>query len=235
MAFGLSAGAAGLLGAVAAPVIGYLLTDDNGAQGANDAAASATALQAQIARDQWNKYKEIYEPLERQMVSESQQYATPEDYAKAAGEASATVSQQFSKARDRLSRTPGLDPSSAAYQSSLVGLNLAQAANDATQQNIARKNVTDTAYARKQSALAMGKGLDITASTGLASSASSNLAQARYGTELGLNQARGIADTIGQVTASPTFSKWLGGLGTQAGSMAGNGSVQGNSDYEFDL
>ena len=101
MAFGLSAGAAALVGAVAAPVIGGLMADDNGAEGANNAAAAASDLQAQISRDQWNRYKEIYEPLERQMVDEAQDYASPENYAKAAGEASATVSQQFSKARGR--------------------------------------------------------------------------------------------------------------------------------------
>ena len=155
-------------GAAVATVGGALLADDNGAEAANNAAADANALRAQISRDQWNRYKEIYEPLERQMVDEAQDYASPENYAKAAGEASATVSQQFSKARDRLTRTPGLDPSSGAYQSSLVGLDLAQAANDATQQNLARKNVTDTAYTRKQSALALGKGLDATAASGLA-------------------------------------------------------------------
>jgi len=163
---------------VAGTVVSSALADDNGAEAANNSVADANALQAQISRDQWNRYKEIYEPLERQMVDEAQDYASPENYAKAAGEASATVSQQFSKARDRLTRTPGLDPSSGAYQSSLVGLDLAQAANDATQQNLARKNVTDTAYARKQSALGLGKGLDSTAASGMSSVASSNLSLA---------------------------------------------------------
>lgn len=163
---------------VAGAVVSSALADDNGAEAANNSVADANALQAQISRDQWNRYKEIYEPLERQMVDEAQDYASPENYAKAAGEASATVSQQFSKARDRLTRTPGLDPSSGAYQSSLVGLDLAQAANDATQQNLARKNVTDTAYARKQSALGLGKGLDSTAASGMSSVASSNLSLA---------------------------------------------------------
>jgi len=64
----------GMIGGAAVSVIGgSLLADDNGAEAANGAAADATALQAQIAREQWNKYKEIYEPLEKQMVEESQQ------------------------------------------------------------------------------------------------------------------------------------------------------------------
>ncbi len=197
---------------VAGAVVSSALADDNGAEAANNSVADANALQAQISRDQWNRYKEIYEPLERQMVDEAQDYASPENYAKAAGEASATVSQQFSKARDRLTRTPGLDPSSGAYQSSLVGLDLAQAANDATQQNLARKNVTDTAYARKQSALALGKGLDATAASGMSNVASSNLSLANAMQR----QSNAEAQAGGQLATGlvKTTSNWLNGTST---------------------
>ena len=205
---------------VAGAVVSSALADDNGAEAANNSVADANALQAQISRDQWNRYKEIYEPLERQMVDEAQDYASPENYAKAAGEASATVSQQFSKARDRLTRTPGLDPSSGAYQSSLVGLDLAQAASDATQQNLARKNVTDTAYARKQSALALGKGLDATAATGFASSASSNLALAQAGNQQAGQQAAALGRITDRIISSPTVSNWLNGTSTTSNPAA---------------
>ena len=197
---------------VAGAVVSSALADDNGAEAANNSVADANALQAQISRDQWNRYKEIYEPLERQMVDEAQDYASPENYAKAAGEASATVSQQFGKARDRLSRESGLDPSSAAYQSSLVGLDLAQAANDATQQNLARKNVTDTAYARKQSALGLGKGLDSTAASGMSNVASSNLSLANAMQR----QSNAEAQAGGQLATGlvKTTSNWLNGTST---------------------
>lgn len=197
---------------VAGSVVSSALADDNGAEAANNSVADANALQAQISRDQWNRYKEIYEPLERQMVDEAQDYASPENYAKAAGDASATVSQQFSKARDRLTRTPGLDPSSAAYQSSLVGLDLAQAANDATQQNLARKGVTDTAYARKQSALGLGKGLDSTAASGMSNVASSNLSLANAMQR----QSNAEAQAGGQLATGlvKATSNWLNGTST---------------------
>lgn len=200
MAFGLSAGAAALVGAVAAPVVGSLLTDDNGATGANDAAANASRIQAQIAQEQWNRYKEIYEPLERQMVNEAQHYDTPEQYQRAAGDASATVSDQFSKARERLSRTPGLDPSQAGYGASMVGLDLAQAASDATAQNAARKNVTDTAYARKTAALGLGKGLDTTAAAGLGSAASNNLTLASNAQRQSNYEAGAIGSSMGRIS-----------------------------------
>lgn len=234
-------GYSAVLGGLAAGVAGSLFSDDNGAEAANNAAADATGLQAQIARDQWNKYKEIYEPLEKQMVAESQTYASPENYAKAAGEASATVGSQFGKARDRLTRTPGLDPSSAAYQSSLVGLDLAQAANDAVAQNTARQGVTDTAYARKQAALGLGKGLDATASSGLAASAANSANLAQIGLQNANAQAAGAGKIVSNIFSTPSVSNWINnkassafGLGG-AGSMTAGGSVQGNSDYIYDL
>lgn len=197
---------------IAGDVVSSALADDNGAEAANNSVADANALQAQISRDQWNRYKEIYEPLERQMVDEAQDYASPENYAKAAGEASATVSQQFGKARERLSRESGLDPSSAAYQSSLVGLDLAQAANDATQQNLARKGVTDTAYARKQSALGLGKGLDSTAASGMSNVANSNLSLANAMQR----QSNAEAQAGGQLATGlvKATSNWLNGTST---------------------
>lgn len=235
MTFGAIGGA--VLGGVASTVVGGLLSDDNGAEGANNAAADATRMQAQIAREQWDRYKTMYAPLEENMVNEAQAYDSPENYAKAAGEASASVSSQFGKARDRLSRTPGLDPSSGAFQSSLVGLDMAQAATDATQQNAARQKVKDTAYARKTDALSLGKGLPANASTMLASSASTNMRLA----EAGQAQANAQAGAIGRVTdrvfSSPGVSNWLGNLGRGggAGSMSSGGSVQGNADYIYDL
>ena len=122
---------------------------------AQDAAASAANLEAEIARDQWERYKQVYAPLEEQFVAESFAYDTPQNYALAAGEASADVSTQFGKMRQRLNRTPGLDPSSPAYQASMVNLDLSQAATDATMQNRARLGVRDTAYDRKRRTLAV--------------------------------------------------------------------------------
>lgn len=197
-------------GAAVATIGGALLSDDNGAEGANNAAADSTRLQGEIARDQWSRYKEIYEPLERGMVTEAQNYDSPENYARAAGDASATVSSQFSKARDRLGRTPGLDPSSGAYQASLVGLDLAQAASDATQQNAARQKVTDTAYARKTDALSLGKGLPANASSSLSTASQNSLSQANSLQTTANNQAAAFGNFANRVT-----SAWLGNSAPQ--------------------
>lgn len=124
-----------------------------------DNANAAADKMASLSKEMWNQYKTTYLPLENEVVAQSRNWDTPERYAKAAGEASADVAQSFGKARDQLNRTPGLDPSSGAYQSSLVGLNLAQAANDATAQNAARNTVQNNALTVKTNALGLGKGL----------------------------------------------------------------------------
>lgn len=211
-------------GATIATVGGSLLADDNGAEAANAAAADATSMQAQISKDQWNRYKEIYEPLELRMVDEAQRADSPEAYQRAAGEASATVASQFGKARDRLARTPGLDPSSGAFQAGMVGLDLTQAATDATQQNAARQNVKDTAYQRKVTALGLGKGLDSTAASGLATSASNSLALARDGQAQAERQAAGFGRIADRVVSGVSKSNWLGS-GSDAGYALGLSSV----------
>jgi hypothetical protein len=143
------------------------------------AASDATALQSQISKEQWDRYKQVYDPLEREIVNDARAYDSAENFSRAAGEASADVASQFGKARERMARTPGLDPSSAAYQSSAVGLDMAQAATDATMQNAGRQRIRDTAFARKTGALSMGKGLDTAAAVGAG------------------NAARGLSDLAG--------------------------------------
>ena len=203
MAF-LGAIVGGVVAAGAGAVISSAMADDYGAEDANNAAAEANRVQAQVARDQWNRYKELYEPLERHMVDEAYDYATPENYIRAAGEASASVSQQYGKARDRLLRTPGFDPSSAAAQAGMIGLEMAQAATDATQQNLARQGVSDTAYMRKQAALGLGNKLDSTAASGMASAAQS------------MNQRAGMLQA--QANASKAQASDVGG---QIGGLLG--------------
>lgn len=188
--------AAAMLGAVASAVVGSMLADDNGAEAANGASADATAQQAAIAKDQWNTYKETYQPLEKAYVAEAQNYATPEAYARAAGLASATNSEQYGKARDRLRRTPGLDPSSAAYVSNMAGLDMSQAASDAVSQNAARNRVSDMAWAHKTDALSLGKGLAANASAGLSSVANTNARIAQAGQAQANQQGAAIGGLV---------------------------------------
>lgn len=212
--------------AVAAPAINRLIGggSSSSSQPQGQAAASATNaadLQQQIASEQWQKYNEIYDPLERTVVDEAKNYDSEAAYAQAAGDASATVSSQFGRARERFMRQPGLDPSSPAYANNLASLELSQAATDATQQNAARQRIKDTAFARKTDALGLGKGLPASASATLGAATNSNLALAN----LGMNQAQQtnqqngvISSAVGNLVnrfVTPDnvgkFGSWIGG------------------------
>lgn len=186
-----------------------LFEGDGGASDMNSASADATRMQAEIARDQWSRYKKLYAPLEDAMVSEAQNYDTPAKYEQAAGEAAGSVAQAYSNARDRLTRTPGLDPTSAAYTASIADLDRSQAANDAVAQNAARKNVQDTAWARKSDMLSLGKGLPAQASTGLAAVASQSANQASAAYNRSANEAAGLG-AIGRDIAGGLASAWNG-------------------------
>lgn len=222
---------------VSSAVIGAVASNSASrrAADAQRGASDAAALQGQIAAEQWDKYQEIYDPLERSMVKEAQEYDSPANYERAAGDASATVASQFGKARDRLTRTPGLDPSSPAAASGMVGLDLAQAASDATQQNAARMQVKNTAYARKTDALSLGKNLPANASTGLANSANTmgNIAASQYG--LASNQAAAAGRVTDRLFNSS--SNWLGNAQARfsqtelGGSGFGTGLAYGNEDF----
>ena len=207
-------------GAVVAAGISYAASESasDKAAAASDRASAGANLQAQIAAEQWDKYQELYEPLEKQMVQQAQDYTSPENYQRAAGDASATVAAQYGKARERLNRTPGLDPSSAGYAANLSGLELSQAAADATQQNLARKQVTDTGYSRQMAALGLGKGLDSTAAQGAASSAQTLNAIAASQNNLAGQQSNAAGQFVGNLFNGLSKVNW-------GGSSAGLDSV----------
>ncbi len=214
----------GYVASAAATVVGsYMANKKNNSSGSGSAAAD---MQAQIASEQWDRYKTTYAPLEDKMVADAQKYDSPENFAKAAGDAASTVSEQFGKARDRLSRTPGLDPSSGAYQASVTGLDLTQAATDATQQNAARQSVKDISYARKLDALSLGKGIPAQASASLNASAQNGLNQSRFNYGVGLDQANALGSL-----ANRAFSAWGKNSGGGGGGGGGGSAVDMSGEY----
>jgi hypothetical protein len=182
---------------------------------ASQAALDANAYQGEIATDQYEHYKGTYRPLEDQLVKDAQDYDSQANYDKAAGDAQATVTTQLGLAKDRLARTPGLDPSSAAAMSANADLELKGAAMGAAEQNKARENVKNMAYARKQDAVALGKGLVSNASSGLASAtAGANAIAGAQAQQAGATAQGAGAMVSGVVNA---FSK-SGGFGLGSGS-----------------
>ncbi len=185
-------------GAAISVVGGALLSDDHGAGDANAAAGDATRTQSAIAQDQWDTYKQIYQPLEKSYAADAQTYASAANRERYAGQAQASVAQQYGLAHERLARTPGLDTSSPAYAASLVGLDMHQAAASATGQNTARYRVDDMGWARRTDALSLGKGLPAQASAGLAQAAATNNQRAQNGFAAANTQGAQIGQLVSQ-------------------------------------
>jgi hypothetical protein len=210
---------------VGSAIIGGIASDRAASKAADaqNAAIDANRWQGEIARDQWDSYKTMYQPLEQKMLADASNYDTPAARNAAAAEAQANVSSEIGKAQQRLSRTVGFDPSSAAGQAAESNLALQGAALGATQQNVARQKVRDTAYARQLDMLGLGKGLVTNASTGFANAAGNASALANSAQ----NMANGQAASAGMLTGS-----LIGGLSkvdwSKFASTPGNGMTNAN-------
>jgi len=172
-----------------------------GGKKSEKAAARAANLEAQISREQWDMYKDIYAPVERNLVDQAKNFNTPENFARAASTASATVAQQFGKMYDRIGRTPGLDPSSPAYTAAAANLNLGQGLADVGAQNAARQDIRDTAFQRKAAVVGIGReipGLSISGS-GDASRNLMNISNSQFSKGVvGLSAVTGLAQNLGK-------------------------------------
>lgn len=207
----------GTIGGAVVSVIGGALLSDGGGGGGQASADAYSAMQAEIARDQWDRYKQVYAPLEDRLVGEAMDYGQPWRYDAAASQAAATVNQQYDKARQQMQRTPGLDPSSGAYTAALAGLEMNRAASSAGAQNLARKQVDDTAYARKHTAVGLGKGLDTAASSALGGLATYHAGQAQQQQQQNMQYASALGRVTERAINGLSNSNWLGGGTANAG------------------
>lgn len=193
---------------------------------ASQAAVDANAYQGDIAKSQYAEYQKTYQPLEEQMVADANGYDSQANLDKAAGAAQATVSSQIGMARDRLQRTPGLDPSSAAATAANADLALKGAALGASSANTARDNVTNMAYARKQDAVALGKGLVSNAASGLASASAGANAIAQQQGLAASSTAAGVGAAVSGIGGALSKVNWgTGSGGAGVGNISSNYSV----------
>jgi hypothetical protein len=200
---------------VGAAVVGGVASNAAAKKGAKamDRATDQNAYQGEIAKDQYEDYKENYRPLEHQLVKEAQDADSEAAQEKAASAAAATVSSQIGLAKERLARTPGLDPSSAAAAAAASDLALKGAAMGANAQNTARQQTKDMAYAKKIDAVSLGKGLSASAGAGLASASAGANALAASQQSLAGQQAAGIGQmTSGLINAFGRMGQTSPGL-----------------------
>ena len=128
----------------------------------NSGQNAAAKLQAEIAKEMWEEYKNTYRPLERKYAQEAQDYDTPWRREAAAGRAKADVQQAFDAQRaqaDRQMQSYGIAPDSGKFQAMNKRLQIAQAGQQAAGQNAARNQVEAEGWSRRTGALQLGKGM----------------------------------------------------------------------------
>ena len=223
----------GVVAAVGGAVVGGIASNKaaNTAADATNAATAANAYQGQIATDQYNTYKQIYQPMENQMVSTAQNFDSQANEDQAAGTAQDDVSSQIGQAQANLARTPGLDPTSAAAQAANTDLQIKGAAMGATAQTQARTNIKNEAWGRQMDSLGLGKGLVTNASTGFANATAGANAIAHNAQGVATQTASGIGGLASTAINGLSKVNWGSSTGNDDGtgvSLSGNGGAFSN-------
>jgi hypothetical protein len=222
-----------IAGGVASAVVGSALSDDNGAEGMNDAAAASSRLQAEIGKERWERYKSIYGPIEEQWIEESQGIDSFANQNKSAQQAAADVAGSFAGAREKLNKNAGIDPGSQAYLQEQSRTNLAEAAASAAAQTGARQQVRDKGRAAKTDVVSLGKDLPANATSSLNSSAAGLAAAGRYAQNRADASAAGIGKIVGGITGSKGFQDWINS--PSSNTPAGGYTAPGGSGFGMDI
>jgi len=180
---------ANVAGAVVGVGLSYALSDDNGAEGANDASAAATRQTAAIAQDQWNYYKSHYQPLESGLIDQAAKAGSPEEFAAARGRAGADVEGAFNQAQKSTQsrmQSYGINPGSPAFQSTAASLDLAKGSAKAGALTAADNNTRNLAYSKALDVVGLGR--NIPAQSAASSANAANAANASSQTQFFQNQ-----------------------------------------------
>lgn len=209
-----------------APLATSALTGSSNTSAGSMAADTA----ANIAQDQWNYYKQNYQPLESNLINQAMDAGSPEAFARNRGTANADVTNAFDKAgKQTASRLQsfGINPSSPAYQSAMGSTDLAQGASTVGALTAADNNTRDRAYTMARDVVGIGRGIPAAATAGSlgASSAQNNASTiaANQNAQTQKNIGYGL-DTLGNVA-----SKWFGGGSNLAPGATSTGGF--NMDY----
>jgi len=158
------------------------------ASNAADAQTRLAEEQAALAREQWDYYRQNYQPLEQQLIGDARDYDSPERREAAANSAMADQQREFDQATQQVTNrfaSMGLNPADGRFQSGLQDLAVAGAANKAGAANLARRAVEQEGWNRRLGVAALGRNIPAqvsgtmsAAQHGLASSAAANAAGA---------------------------------------------------------
>jgi hypothetical protein len=151
---------------------------------------------ATFSKELQDRYKSVYQPLEDQLISDANSYASPERKNLEMGRAMALVSGQMEGQRRSSIRNLesfGIDPTAARYAGLDANFRAMSGANSAAAGNIASQNVDDTARKLRSEAIAIGQAYPGNANN--ASNSSVNAGNSAAGNTLNLTNT--AANTTG--------------------------------------
>lgn len=203
---------------------------------------------AERGDDQWNQYKNVFQPIENRMAEEAMNYDSPEEVARREGLAAATVGRQFDNAQAQTSREMarmGVSPTSSLGSTAMTDQANARALASAgainkerndtkllgmsLRENAARfgRNQTGTGIAASQAALQAGN-----SATGVMG------AQSQQGNAAGTGQgllgvAGGSYNSMGNLGLSQMQMQQQANSASQSGlgSLLGTGLMAGAMMY----
>ena len=132
-----------------------------------------TEYQKELAKQasaEWDRYQEVYVPLENKYIQDVQKLGSEQTYKDMAGDVNTSYQKSFTEAGDQQRKqlaAAGVDPSSGKSQAARVEMADAQAggASDATSK--AQHNVSQAYTGGLSNVVAMGKGQQTQATAGL--------------------------------------------------------------------
>lgn len=168
------------------------------------------------ARKDRQRFEELYQPLEENLIDEFQNYDSPERLERETGRAVADVNSQFDAARrNALQRLEGfgVDPSQTRNQALDLETRISQAGATAGAATNAQRNVEDKGRALRAEAINIGRGYP------------SNVAGS-YGQSLnaGNSQVNNALNTSS--TGAGLFGSANGALNTSIGGFSGSAGIQ---------
>lgn len=216
-----------------------------GKGGNQDETAEQRAL-AEIAAKKFNRYQEVFVPLENQYMQDVLNVRTKGTYDTVGGLAAAAYQREFDAAGDKMTQSQfqaGIDPTSGAFQESSEALRRAAAARQGQGIAGAKIDNTNRFYRGLQGIIRMGTGQSAEAIGGMAQSAMRSQQQAQADAAASAQKAAGlrsIAGTIAGYGASPYINNMLyrpsgGATGLSGGSYdttPSSTSVGGTLNYQ---
>lgn len=175
---------------------------------------STTATNNARADEQWNIYKNTFQPVEQRMVKDAMEFDSPERKERMAAEAGADVARSYDAAADSNLRTlgsMGINPNSGRFLNMSNETALSRAKDTAGAMNKARRDTEMTGIALRTGAAQFGRNMP---STGIAAdSAALNAGNSAVGNIGAGNQMNNANQLAAQ--------QWFGGA-TNANASAAN-------------